>query len=95
MALDEAARVLLAEHGAERCASQLRIVSSAHEAARDADVLVLVTEWKEFRSPDFATWPPRCARKAIFDGRNIYHPATVAAAGLYYEGIGRSSKGAV
>jgi UDPglucose 6-dehydrogenase len=94
VAREEAARVLLAEHGAERCASQLRIVSSAHEAARDADVLVLVTEWKEFRSPDFAFLAGALREKAIFDGRNIYHPATVAAAGLYYEGIGRTSKAA-
>ena len=59
---------------------------------RGADVLVLVTEWKEFRSPDFGFLAGALREKAIFDGRNIYHPATVAAAGLYYEGIGRTSK---
>jgi UDPglucose 6-dehydrogenase len=70
----------------------LRIVESAREAADDADVLVLVTEWKEFRSPDFNGLAKSLRRKAVFDGRNIYDPEAVAAAGLSYEGIGRTSK---
>jgi UDPglucose 6-dehydrogenase len=93
VAAEEATRVLLAEHGQARCAELLCIKSSANEAVRGADVLVLVTEWKEFRSPDFAYLAQTLSRKAIFDGRNIYQPATVAAAGLYYEGIGRTSRG--
>ena len=89
----EALRILIAEHGEDCCKQQLRIVESANAAADDADVLVLVTEWKEFRSPDFDRLAMVLRRKALFDGRNIYDPAAVAAAGLSYEGIGRTSVG--
>ena len=58
-------------------------------------MLVLVTEWKEFRAPDFAALATTLRDKAVFDGRNIYDPAEVAAAGLSYEGIGRVSRKAV
>jgi UDPglucose 6-dehydrogenase len=87
----EAQRVLLAEHGEARCNSQLRIVESAKQAVEGADVLVLVTEWKEFRAPDLPFLADKLASKAVFDGRNIYDPEAFAAAGLTYEGIGRRS----
>jgi UDPglucose 6-dehydrogenase len=48
-----------------------------------------VTEWKQFRSPDFQVLRTRLADAAIFDGRNLYDPAEVEAAGLAYWGIGR------
>jgi UDPglucose 6-dehydrogenase len=54
-----------------------------------ADVLVIVTEWKEFRSPDFAAIKAKLNTPAIFDGRNLYDPAHVRAAGLEYQSIGR------
>jgi UDPglucose 6-dehydrogenase len=91
---EEALRMLTAEHGAATCAAQLTLVASARAACAGADALVLVTEWKEFRSPDFAELAVVLRDKAIFDGRNIYQPATVAAAGLHYEGIGRTSRAA-
>ena len=91
---DEAIRMLIAEHGDSVCATQLTLAQSAVGALTGADALVLVTEWKEFRSPDFAHLAETLHDQAIFDGRNIYQPATVAAAGLHYEGIGRSSRGA-
>jgi UDPglucose 6-dehydrogenase len=50
---------------------------------------VLVTEWKEFRSPDFGALAVALKARAVFDGRNIYPPELVTAAGLHYEGIGR------
>ena len=80
------------EHGDEKCAAQLTIVTSASAATDKADVLVLVTEWKEFRAPDFGALAATLRDKAVFDGRNIYDPAEVAAAGLSYEGIGRVSR---
>ncbi len=92
VASKEAERILEREHGAERCKELLTIVSSATAATDNADVLVLVTEWKEFRAPDFRTLATVLRHKAIFDGRNIYDPAEVAAAGLAYEGIGRVSR---
>jgi UDPglucose 6-dehydrogenase len=73
----------------------VRIVTSATEAAQGADALVLVTEWKEFRSPDFGALAQTLRARVVFDGRNIYSPELVAAAGLHYEGIGRRASGAL
>ena len=92
VASTEAVRVLERDHGAARVAEMLTIASSATAAVDNADVLVLVTEWKEFRAPDFRHLAQTLRGKAIFDGRNIYDPAEVAAAGLAYEGIGRVSR---
>ncbi|HWG67187.1 MAG TPA: UDP-glucose/GDP-mannose dehydrogenase family protein [Rhodanobacteraceae bacterium] len=54
-----------------------------------ADALAVVTEWKVFRSPDFARIGSALKTPVIFDGRNLYDPAMVEAAGLAYYGIGR------
>jgi UDPglucose 6-dehydrogenase len=55
-----------------------------------ADALLIVTEWKEFRSPDFDGLKRRLKQPLIFDGRNLYDPAVVRAAGLEYYSIGRA-----
>lgn len=60
-------------------------------AVEGADALLILTEWKQFRQPDFRRLAELLADKVIFDGRNIYDPATVARYGLTYVGIGRSS----
>ncbi|MCL4777680.1 MAG: UDP-glucose/GDP-mannose dehydrogenase family protein [Gammaproteobacteria bacterium] len=83
-AQDEARRI----HG-ER--PDLTYCQSAYEAVEGADVLAVVTEWQEFRSPDFERLRDRLAAGAIFDGRNIYDPAMVQRMGLRYFGIGRST----
>jgi len=67
----------------------LVLCDGAYEALQGADVLVLVTEWKAFRSPDFARIATTLATPAIFDGRNLYDPAVVEEAGIAYYGIGR------
>jgi UDPglucose 6-dehydrogenase len=54
-----------------------------------ADALAVVTEWKVFRSPDFARIRATLATPVIFDGRNLYDPAMVENAGIAYYGIGR------
>ena len=54
-----------------------------------ADALVIVTEWKEFRSPDFEAIKSRLTQPVVFDGRNMYDPALVRAQGIEYFGIGR------
>jgi UDPglucose 6-dehydrogenase len=54
-----------------------------------ADALLIVTEWKEFRSPDFGTIKERLKQPLIFDGRNLYDPALVKQSGLEYYSIGR------
>ena len=67
----------------------LVICDEAEEALEDADVLAVVTEWIEFRSPDFDEIRRRLRHPAIFDGRNIYDPAVITGAGLTHYSIGR------
>ena len=63
--------------------------ASAAAALQGADALVIVTEWKEFRSPDFDAMRAAMRTPVIYDGRNILDPETARAAGLEYTGIGR------
>ncbi len=67
----------------------LVLCDSDHAALQGADALAVVTEWKQFRSPDFAALRRTLGDAAIFDGRNLYDPAEVEAAGIAYWGIGR------
>ena len=67
----------------------LQLCTSADEAIDGADALAVVTEWREFRSPDFARLRAALRDTVIFDGRNIYQPDEVEAAGIRYYGIGR------
>ena len=67
----------------------LELCDSANAALVGADALVVVTEWKQFRSPDFDRLRAALADRVIFDGRNLYHPDEVEAAELAYYGIGR------
>ncbi len=69
--------------------ADLVLCENAMEALQGADVLAVVTEWKAFRSPDFAAIHAALSEPAIFDGRNLYDPAVVEEAGLAYYGIGR------
>jgi len=61
----------------------------ALDAAEGADALAVVTEWKEFRSPDFKALKGSLKQPIIVDGRNLYDPATLARAGFTYHAIGR------
>ena len=67
----------------------LAFCDSAMEAIGGADALVVVTEWNEFRSPDFARVAGSLADRVLFDGRNLYDPDLVEEAGMAYYGIGR------
>jgi UDPglucose 6-dehydrogenase len=69
--------------------SDLVLCGNGAEALDGADALLVVTEWKQFRSPDFQALEARLADAVIFDGRNLYDPAEVEAAGIAYWGIGR------
>ena len=65
--------------------------SESPQAALDgADCLVIITEWKEFRSPDFEDVKRRLRTPVIIDGRNLYEPSMVRSYGLEYSGIGRT-----
>ncbi|MPS26287.1 UDP-glucose/GDP-mannose dehydrogenase family protein [Pigmentiphaga sp.] len=70
----------------------LVIVPSAQAACEGADVLAVVTEWREFKSPDFRGLAGQLKSRAIFDGRNLYDPEYVESCGLSYYGIGRGSR---
>jgi UDPglucose 6-dehydrogenase len=70
-------------------APRLAYAASPMDAVAAADALVVVTEWKEFRSPDFGALRGALKRPLLFDGRNLYEPALVRAAGLEYFSIGR------
>jgi UDPglucose 6-dehydrogenase len=83
-AMEEAKRVFGAERG-------LAYAESPMGALEGADALVIVTEWKEFRSPDFSAVRAKLKTPAIFDGRNLYDPTDVARAGLEYYPIGRKT----
>ena len=67
----------------------LRFCSSPKDALVKADALVIVTEWKQFRSPDFDALSQLLRDKVIFDGRNMYEPERVKRSGLAYYAIGR------
>lgn len=69
--------------------ADLVLCEHAMDVLQGADVLAVVTEWKTFRSPDFAAIRAALAVPAIFDGRNLYDPLVVEEAGLAYYGIGR------
>ncbi len=68
---------------------RIRFAQSPMNALGDCDALVIVTEWKEFRSPDFVAIKQALREAIIFDGRNLYEPAAVREAGLEYRAIGR------
>ena len=63
-----------------------------YSALNDADGLIIVTEWKEFRTLDLMEVKQRMKGTTIFDGRNIYDPAVLNEAGLTYRGVGRGSR---
>ncbi len=69
--------------------SRVRFSDSPMAALEGADALAIVTEWKEFRSPDFQRIKQLLRTPAIFDGRNLYDPAEVRNNGLEYYPIGR------
>ena len=68
---------------------QLHLCDEAYAALDGADALVIMTEWKAFWSPDFTRIAETLRTPVIFDGRNIYEPVAVEAAGIAYYGIGR------
>jgi UDPglucose 6-dehydrogenase len=82
VAMDEAKRIFSGE-------SRVGFVDSPMAALDGADALAIVTEWKEFRSPDFADMRARLKTPAVFDGRNLYEPAEIRRHGLEYYPVGR------
>ncbi|PAV26959.1 UDP-glucose 6-dehydrogenase [Tamilnaduibacter salinus] len=81
-AMEETQRLYGDEAGLQLCGTK-------EQALKGADALVVCTEWKEFRSPDFAQVAAALASPVVFDGRNIYAPEMVTRHGLTYYAIGR------
>lgn len=81
-AMDEARRIFGDEN-------RLSYAENSMAALENADALVIVTEWKEFRSPDFAAIKSALKTPVIFDGRNLFDPSFVRALGFDYLAIGR------
>src|SRR5438477_7422264 len=82
----------VAEEQARRMVSGIEFAGSALEAAGDADAVVLVTEWPEFQTLDWGLVAERMRGVLVIDGRNALDPDAVRAAGLTYEGVGRSAQ---
>ena len=72
--------------------ADLQLVPCKDDALRGADALVIVTEWQEYRVLDLEKVPRQLADRVVFDGRNLFEPEHMAAAGLTYYGIGRGSR---
>ena len=82
VAMDEAKRIFKDE-------KHLSFVDTQDDALKNADALIIVTEWTEFRSPDFALIKSSLKAPFIFDGRNLYDPKAVRILGFKYFPIGR------
>jgi UDPglucose 6-dehydrogenase len=67
----------------------VELVEGPYEAVEGADALAIVTEWKEFRSPDFDNLKKQLKTPVIFDGRNLYDPGMMKKQGFMYYAIGR------
>jgi UDPglucose 6-dehydrogenase len=74
---------------------KIRYCQSVKELALDADALVVVTEWNDFRNLPLAELAEMMASPVLVDGRNIFSPETAMAAGFDYAGIGRSPRSLV
>ena len=84
VAMTEASRLLGTVPG-------LSMVAHANDALTGADALLVITEWKEFRNPDFDILKTSLKQPLIFDGRNLYDPAYMRHQGFEYHGIGRAA----
>jgi UDPglucose 6-dehydrogenase len=90
VAVTEARRVFALDlHDAPEQFARLHFTSTQDETLTGADALVIVTEWKEFKSPDFVHLKSVLKSPLIFDGRNLYEPEAMTELGIDYHSIGR------
>lgn len=82
VAMEEAGKIFGKEPG-------IRFATSTTDVLDGADALIIVTEWKEFRSPNFDDMKKRLKSPVVFDGRNLYDPATMRETGIEYFSVGR------
>lgn len=70
---------------------KITYAKNQYEVLEDADALIIVTEWKNFRNPDFDLMSEKMKEKVIFDGRNLYNLERMQELGFYYNSIGRET----
>ena len=85
VAMSEASKLLAQLQGVSFC-------ERAEHALADSDALVIVTEWKEFRTPDFDRIKTELKQPVVFDGRNLYEPTLMATLGIEHHAIGRGTR---
>jgi len=92
VAMAEARRVLALDLAdAPHLLAQVRYADKPMDALQGADALVIMTEWKAYRSPNLGAMKAAMKTPAIFDGRNLYDPELMSDAGFQYSGIGRNT----
>jgi len=89
VAMDVARKILPTD---AQKSGEIRFSDDQYSVLKDADAMILVTEWKPFQRPDFSRIGASLKQKIIFDGRNQYDPVQLAERGFEYYGIGRSNK---
>ncbi|MGN6233996.1 MAG: UDP-glucose dehydrogenase family protein [Trinickia sp.] len=94
VAMKEAQRAFAADlRGEPDALARLTLVEDQMDVAANADALVIMTEWKAFKSPDFDSLKTRLKHPVVFDGRNLYEPAAMDELGIEYHSIGRPGSG--
>ena len=88
VAMEETQRL----YGEQLAAGVLAMCANGDEAVNGADALAILTEWKEFRSPDFDGLKAALATPVVFDGRNLYDPGLMRRQGFTYYAIGRGDR---
>ena len=88
VAMEETQRL----YGAQLADGMLTMCANGDEAVQGADALAILTEWKEFRSPDFDGLKAALATPVVFDGRNLYDPGLMRRQGFTYYAIGRGDR---
>lgn len=74
----------------EQIGNKIEYAENQYDTLKDADALIIATEWNEFRTPDFSKIAASLKNKAIFDGRNLFDLAAIKELGFHYESVGRA-----
>lgn len=95
VAMKEAKRAFATDlRGEPDALARLTFVDDQMDVAADADALIVLTEWKAFKSPDFDSLKKRLKQPVLFDGRNLYEPLAMQELGIEYYSIGRPGRAA-
>lgn len=93
VAQEQAARALACDlEDRPELLRNITFVAKPMDAAQEADALIVLTEWKNYKSPNLRALKDALKQPLVLDGRNIYEPHAMAAAGLTYLGIGRNNR---